>query len=136
MQFETFRSPTHTRVGAQQWLDLRKRVPETVAWHDNKNIAYAVEACLEIRVGFQVWWKTGPGEITGVLAIFGHGLEQVELEDATQSYVAAATGKLQRQCRAPGPGANNGNLLCGRCAYQCFSSPSASFSASCWRDCM
>ena len=54
MQFETFRSPTHTRVQAQQWFDLRKRVPETVAWHDDKNITYAVEEIREEGDGVAV----------------------------------------------------------------------------------
>ena len=88
-----------------------------MAWHNDKNIAHTIEACFEIRICFQVWWKAGPGKIASVLAIFRHGLEQVELEDATQPYVAATTGKLQRQRRAPGPGANDGNLLRGRCGY-------------------
>jgi len=97
-----------------------------VAGHDDENISCALETSFEVWVCDEVGRKADAWKIAGVFTIGRHGLEQVEFEQSAQAHVASTAGKLQRQRRSPGTGADDGNILCDLCAYQCFSNPSAS----------
>ena len=85
--------------------------------NDDENVAYAGQTLPEIRTGDQVGWKLNAGQITNILAILHHRLQQVELNHTTKADVAARTSELQRQRRSPGTGADNRNRLGGLATY-------------------
>ncbi len=84
-----------------------------MAGYHYQNIAHAGQAFTEVRTSNKVFGKPDAGEIPNIFAVRHHGLEQVELEDATEAYVAARPGELQRQRRSPGTGANDCYCLPG-----------------------
>ena len=81
--------------------------------YDYEKITNARKTFSEVRTSNKVFGKPDAGEIANIFAVRHHGLEQVELEDATEAYVAARSSELQRQRRSPGTGANDGYCLPG-----------------------
>ena len=82
-----------------------------MAGYDNKDVAGGGYAIGQVGTGDQVFGELNSRQVTYVLAVGDHVLEQVKLDNATEAYVVATARELQRQRRAPGPGANNGDRL-------------------------
>ena len=78
-----------------------------MAGDDHEYVTNTVETFCEVRAGDQVWRKFDAGQVANVFAVGHHGFKQVEFDNAAQPDIAAATRKLQRQRRSPGPGADN-----------------------------
>ena len=82
-----------------------------------KNIAHAGQAFAEVRTSDEVRWKRDTREITNVFTVRYHSLQQVDLKDAAEADVAARSGKLQRQRRSPGTGADDCDRFGGFATY-------------------
>jgi hypothetical protein len=80
-----------------------------MAGHDNQYVAQSLQAVAEVRVGRQPVRKPDAREISNILTIRHHRLEQIELDDATKPNVAPGTRKLKSQRGSPGTCANDGD---------------------------
>ena len=100
-----------------------------MARHDDEQITNAVETLGKIGICIEIGGKRDIREITNVLPVFNHLLQEIKLNNAAQAHIAAGAGQLQRQRGSPGARADDCYRFRSLIAYQCFSASSACLAA-------
>ena len=116
-QLEALGCPTDAGALAQQWFDLLQRFTKAVTGHGNENVRRTLETGLEVDRDPQVFGKRNAGQVFPVLARRSNALEFGEIATPKPNLTVTPC-KLQRERRAPGAGANDGN----RCRRRCLGS--------------
>jgi hypothetical protein len=88
-----------------------------VTGNHHENVTHTVEAFTEIRTGKELRRKLYTREVSNVFPVLDHGLQQIELNNATEADVAARARELHRQRRSPGTGADDRNRFGGFVTY-------------------
>ena len=69
--------------------------------YDDEDVANAIEAIIQIRIGAQVWGERDVRQVALVFAVLDHRLKQIEFDNAAKPDLAADACELQREGRTP-----------------------------------